>query len=136
MLILGLCLVTATVQADEIPDFPPHVNGCFTLEDTKTLILIHNRAVQYLSEKELLEKKLNLQLQSLDHLEFIIEIQNDMLVKIKLDRDNWFEQWKVENKKRHIAENRPQFGSWLAWGTVGVFIVSTSLLVGVVVGQR
>ncbi len=32
---------------------------------------------------------------------------------------------------RHIAENKPMFGSWVAWSIAGVAITATAVLVGV-----
>lgn len=44
------------------------------------------------------------------------------------------EKWEKENKLRHECENKPAFGSWIAWSTAGAMgLVATVLAVVLIV---
>lgn len=47
---------------------------------------------------------------------------------LKKERDRLIAKWEHENKQRHICENKPKTGSWLAWGTAGVASVVAAVL--------
>jgi hypothetical protein len=47
---------------------------------------------------------------------------------LREDRDRLYKKWVDENKKRHLAENRPQIGSWIAWTAAVVATVAAAVL--------
>lgn len=59
-----------------------------------------------------------------------LELDNEKLTA-ELERKH--KMWLEENEKRHIAENKPQFGSWIAWGIAGVATVAVAVLTGVLI---
>jgi len=54
---------------------------------------------------------------------------------LKAEEERKHKMWVEENRLRHLAENRPNFGSWIAWGTAGVFAVATAVLTSVLISK-
>lgn len=55
---------------------------------------------------------------------------------LRLERDTLFKKWKEENLKRHLAENKPAFGSWIAWGCVAVATTVAAVLAGILIAKK
>jgi thymidylate synthase len=133
-----LLAIPATAQTKHIPlgDRIP-VNGeikaCYTIEDYKSLLKVDASYDTCLKIRTKLEKKDKIQEQRIVDLSKAVEVQQDSILVLKKENTRLFDQWKAENKKRHIAENKPAFGSYLAWGTAGAFAVATAVLTTVIV---
>jgi hypothetical protein len=65
-----------------------------------------------------------------------IIVSKDKQIKILTDdRARIFNKWSDENKARHVCENKPAFGSWIAWGSAGVATI-TAVVLGVVLSTK
>ena len=102
----------------------------YTLEEFKIILHIYadyqawHREVPLLQEQvsklEELTQNQNQQLQLADKNIKILEGERDRLTK----------KWAEENKLRHECENKPAFGTWIAWGSAGALgLVATVLAV-------
>lgn len=109
---------------------------CFTLSGTKDLINIYNEREHCFEQEAILEDALGLKLQKIAALEEIVKIKTESVDTLNFENNRLFLQWTEENKLRHEAEQKPQFGSWVAWGTAGVFVVTTAVLTGIVISDR
>ena len=58
----------------------------------------------------------------------IIKSQDTMIKLANADRERLTTKWTEENKLRHVCENKPRFGSWIAWGTAGVATTVATVL--------
>lgn len=64
-----------------------------------------------------------------------IKLANIQLGVVEKDRNRIFEKWKEENKSRHTCENKPKWGSWVAWGSASVAAVA-AIVLGIVLGTK
>jgi len=53
------------------------------------------------------------------------DVQIDLLTK---DRERITKKWEEENLLRHKCEQKPAFGSWIAWSSAGLFAITTLIL--------
>jgi hypothetical protein len=51
------------------------------------------------------------------------------------DRVRLTEKWREENRLRHLAENRPMIGSWVAWAAAAGFAALSAVLAGVLIAK-
>lgn len=105
---------------------------CYDLAGYKTLLKFDVDYGTCLRVRDQLDEKAKLYEESAAALQKAVRVHEDSIALMQKDRDHWFDKWKDENKKRHLAENKPALGSYLAWGTAGVFAVATAVLVTVV----
>ena len=61
-------------------------------------------------------------------------LQNQMLT-LKTDRSRLSKKWTEENRLRHLAENRPNFGSWLSWGVAAAMAATAAVLAGILIAR-
>ncbi len=112
------------------------IHFCFTEEGTKDLVNITNERDHCHEIEATLEEKLTLQLQKIAAMEEVVKIRTESVGVLKTENERLFQKWEKENKLRHEAEQKPQFGSWVAWGTAGFFVVTTAVLTGIVISDR
>jgi len=60
-------------------------------------------------------------------------LQANQLKLLQSERTLLTEKWSKENEARHLCENKPAFGSWIAWGIAGVATVAAGVLAGVLI---
>jgi hypothetical protein len=108
----------------------PDVRECFNLDNFKLLLKL--KADHYGAQDQLmlLNQKLVLQSEVITVLQDSLKSNDEIIVIQNRRIDELFNKWSEENLKRLQAENKPVFGSWLAWGVAGVFLVSTAVVTG------
>lgn len=62
--------------------------------------------------------------------EAIIKSKDVQIDILKKEQSRLTEKWSQENKLRHECENKPRFGSWVAWAIAAVS-ASTAIALGV-----
>jgi hypothetical protein len=107
----------------------------YTLEEMKQLLLIDSdlraleEEVPKLKDIERDKQKI---IESKDKIILSKDIQIDLLSK---DRDRITDKWKADNKLKHECEQKPKFGSWIAWGTAGI-LAAVALGFGIAYGTK
>lgn len=60
----------------------------------------------------------------------------DLSIKLLQDeRLRLTEKWTEENRLRHLAENKPSWTTWFAWGAAGIMTVVAAVLAGILVAK-
>lgn len=142
-LIILLVSPMAWSQPESMPvtfDLPPGVlittdkatyRG-YTLEEFKIILHIYT---DYKSWGKQLPK-IRLQRSTLENLTANLKKQLELraaeVEKLESERKLLTEKWKEENRLRHLAENRPAFGSWIAWGTAALTTAIAAVLTVVI----
>lgn len=62
-----------------------------------------------------------------------LKLQEEQIKILHGERRLLTDKWSKENEKRHLCENKPAFGSWIAWGTAGVMAVVAAVLAGILI---
>lgn len=100
----------------------------YTLEEFKIILKIHADYKSWYTQIP----KLKLKVKFLDE---IITKKDDQLrllgseiETLQTERKRLTEKWKEENRLRHLAENKPKFGTWIAWSVAAVLGVVASAL--------
>lgn len=139
---LSGCLLHGTALAQTPPEHIPEGHRCvsagetfqcFDLEDYKQVLKADIRHGKCLERNEALEQKdQNARIQ-IFNLKKAVEIQEMRTEQVINDNRRIYQMWLEENKKRHEAENQPQYGSWLLWAATGTFAVTTAVLAGMAI---
>ena len=92
----------------------------YTLEEMKILFKMEVQLQS--STKEI--PKLELIIEDLKQIrtsqDKILAEKDSQISLLKTDNARLTEKWSKENELRHVCENKPQFGSWLAWSIAAV----------------
>ena len=104
----------------------------YTLEEMKMLLkmdvdLEFYETVQLPKIKEQLEATKKI----IEAKDVIIGSKDGQLKTANQDRERLTNKWSEENKLRHECENKPKFGSWVAWG-LAALLGGTALALGIV----
>lgn len=134
-------VLTASVPLLELPEgkrlkTPQGTFQGYNLQEFKIILRIEADYKSWgiqLPEYRKINKYLQQEVKNRD--EQIMLMQTQMGVMSE-DRERLFKKWKEENLKRHLAENKPEFGSWIAWGAAGVMTAVAAVLAGVLIARR
>jgi hypothetical protein len=142
LIFIGVVLFPSFVSAD--PFYLPKgkrllVKGKtyqgYTLEEMKILLKmdldLHVLDLELPKLKEIISKKDNI-IKSKDKIISSKDIQIDLITK---DRDRITGKWKEDNRLRHECEQKPRFGSWVAW-TVAAITTGVAIGLGIAFGVR
>ncbi len=104
---------------------------CYDLDKYKLLLTLDNDL--RLAEGKVPKLELAVELLQLSNtsLQEAVSVTDDKYTVMRKDRDRLFEKWKSDNKAKHIAENKPTFGSWLPWTLTGILAAA---LGGTIIG--
>lgn len=107
----------------------------YTLEEMKVLLKMDVDLEAY--EKEIPKYKQSLEdfrkmMEAKDNILKSKDVQVDLLTK---DQTRLTEKWSQENKLRLECENKPKFGSWVAWAIAAV-TTATAIALGVTLAVR
>ena len=108
---------------------------CFDLDDYKELLKADVRYVKCLEHNRIFETKEQKTKIQIFNLKKAIEIQEERTRNVEEYSNQLYILWLEENKKRHEAENEPQYGSWVLWATTGTFAVTTAVLAGMAIAK-
>jgi hypothetical protein len=108
----------------------------YTLEEMKVLLKMDVDLEMYSKEipkfREIIADKTELA----SELRKIIDAKDEQIRIVSTDKDRLFTKWAEENRKRHLAENKPNWGSWLGWtAAAAMTIVSVTLAVTLIVKE-
>ena len=131
MTLIVTCLLTTTVNADPVsiyalkqsvlPDGERRGGQmCYTLEGFKSLLLIDTALTLCKEELTIIKFQLHQYDRMLMDMESVSEIQDKVIDAQTVELQRMYKDWKEENRLRHLAENRPQWGSWAGWVVAGV----------------
>ena len=108
----------------------------YTLEEFKVILQIYNDYKKFYSEKEQL-RAANTHLLSIESEQVKSMKSKDKVISIQeLELGRLTKKWTEENRLRHVAENKPKFGSWIAWGTAGAMAIVAGVLVGLFITEK
>ncbi len=133
-------LLTLSIRVTNADLLPPstkysinnEVQACFNLENYKKLLQLAVDLGAELQKTDLLSRKVVEQETIITSQKKIIINKDNVIILYKKDQERLFNLWSEENRKRHLAENRPAYGSWVSWGLAGGFAVSTVVLGAIV----
>ena len=77
----------------------------------------------------------NLKLLADNNLKQVKLLQNQV-VTLKADRDRLSVKWTEDNRLRHLCENKPAFGSWIAWSTAAAMAAIAAVLAGILIAKE
>jgi hypothetical protein len=107
----------------------------FTLDEFKVILDIYADYKNW--GKQLPELKS--QILNLDKIILVKSSQEKLyetsIKTLKDDQSRLFAKWKEENRLRHLAENKPAVGSWIAWGAAGV-AGTVAIVLGIVLAVQ
>jgi hypothetical protein len=64
-----------------------------------------------------------------------VKLLKNQVVVLKKDHVRLTKKWTEENKLRHLCENKPNFGSWIAWSVAAAMAATAAVLAGVVIAK-
>lgn len=108
----------------------------FRLEEFKVILKINESYKSWAAQIPMFQKRTK-------HLEDLSKnqsqqlwLQGETIRVLEAERRFLTDKWTKENKLRHIAENRPRFGNWLAWGSAAVAAAVAAVLGGILIAER
>jgi len=105
----------------------------YTLEEMKIILQmdVDLRTAEY-KELEYIKLQANQSLVNAG-LRKQLEFRDKQLTISQEDRKRLFEKWAEENKKRHLAENKPMISSWIAWSSAAAAVAVAAVLGGILI---
>lgn len=142
-----MLIVTSTANADPDPEdyelikFPKGVakdidgyrHQCLNFDEFTLLLEFEANMVECEMETDLKTEKIELLDLQVTELKLVTDLQKLTVDAMKVENERLFGLWKDENKKRHLAENKPHWGSWVGWTVAGV---STAVLAGFIIQDQ
>jgi hypothetical protein len=122
-------------KGERIDKGTPTERQCYSQPEFLELLKLDNEHTTCLEQRRLLEKQTAELKSATQNLLEAAKLQAQAAEDLKADRDRLFALWKDENRRRHEAEQKPHWGSWLGWGTAAVMTVATAVLTGVVIAR-
>jgi hypothetical protein len=142
--LIAILLMAGTATADPPKHLPkgeridqgtPTERQCYSATEFVQLLQLDAAHQACLKQRALLEDQ-NAELKTaVENLLEAAKLQAKAAEDLRADRDRMFELWKEENRRRHEAEQKPHWGSWLGWGTAAVMTVTTAVLTGYVLAS-
>lgn len=140
-------IVTSTANADPNPQdyelfkvpkgqtkiIDGYRHQCLNFDEFTLLLEFEASMVECEMETDLKDEKIELLELQITDLKIITQLQKQTGDAMKVENDRLFGLWKDENKKRHLAENKPHWGSWMGWTVAGV---STAVLAGFIIKDQ
>src|SRR5690606_8663137 len=119
--------------ADPLPQGKPKIVDGETLQGYdlagyKSLVVLGAEVVSLRETTSALQAQVDHLEESVSLLESVRAAQDEKIHMYSEENQRLYDMWKEENRKRHEAEARPDWGSALAWGAAGTFAVSTAVL--------
>ena len=105
---------------------------CYDLEGFKLLLKLETSHSALVKMNDLFALKVQEQDLAAEKLNQAFAAEKAANETLKGENRRLFDLWTEENRKRHLAENRPQMIPWLAWGVAGAALVAAGVL-GIVV---
>lgn len=64
-----------------------------------------------------------------------LKLRGQEVKTLREERKLLTKKWTEENRLRHLAENKPSFGSWIAWGTAAAMAALAAVLGGILIAK-
>ena len=146
VLLVGTCVNPAYAQGSDVyqvyrlpepaflePDAAGHGYMCYDEEGFRKLLTVDNALRLSEGRVPRLEAAVQeLMLESKALRKALVLADSSKLV-LKVDRDRIHAKWVEANRKFHIADNRPTFGTWVPWAISGVLLVVGGSTISVLV---
>lgn len=105
----------------------------YSLEELKVILHIHADYRSWGQQMPRLRLQVEDQGNLINNQSKQLTLQAEQIKLLEGERKLLTEKWSKENEARHLCENKPAFGSWVAWGIAGVMTVVAAVLTGVVI---
>jgi hypothetical protein len=102
----------------------------YSLEEMKTLLKMDVDLESFETQLPKIKSALESAEKAIQAQEIMLKSKDAQIDLLKQDQTRLTEKWSQENKLRHECENKPKFGSWIAWGTAAV-LGATALALGI-----
>jgi len=100
----------------------------YTLEEMKVLLKMDADLESFSEQLPKIKSALDAAEKALKAKDTMLESKDKAISLLTQDRNRITEKWTQENKLRHECENKPKFGSWIAWGLTAVLGATTVAL--------
>lgn len=107
----------------------------YTLEEFKVILKIHASYKSWGKQVPHLKGLVSNLTELSQNYSKQLKLTKEQLEIANKDRDRLTKKWTEENWKRHLAENKPAFGSWVAWGAAAGFAALSVVLVSVIMSK-
>lgn len=102
----------------------------YTLSEMKILLKMDVDLESFSEQLPKIKAALDAAEKALKAKDVMLESKDKQISLLVQDRDRITEKWSQENKLRHECENKPKFGSWIAWGIAAV-LGATAIALGI-----
>ena len=102
----------------------------YTLEEMKTLLKMDVDLESFEVQLPKIKFSMESAEKAIKAQEVMLKSKDRQVDLLKQDQVRLTEKWSQENKLRHECENKPKFGSWVAWGIAAV-LGATALALGI-----
>lgn len=108
----------------------------FTLDEYKQLLIMNFNLKSFESELSFCQDSNSLNNKYISKLYGKLDSKDIVIETLTKERDRLTTKWVEENRLRHVAENKPKWGSLISWGIAGVTTVVAVVLAGVIVVRK
>lgn len=144
--VLGAMLIassTASASAQSSARFPEYryitegeeIYGAFDLGGFKELLRIDADLMLAEAELENTKERLEHLSEALRHYREVVEISNSSLTSLQDYTQTLFAKWEEENKKRHLAENKPNTLALVSWPIAVALAIVVAVETVVILGR-
>jgi hypothetical protein len=92
----------------------------YSLEEFKIVLRIHADYRAWGIQVPVLKEEVKHYEGLVENLYKQLKLQEENTTLLKEDRARLYEKWQTDNRLRHECENKPAFGSWVAWTAAAV----------------
>jgi hypothetical protein len=107
----------------------------FSLEEFKTILHIYTDYRSWGLQIPQLDQQVKLCTELTENQDKQISSLTDDHELLRKENQRLLVKWEKENKLRHEAENRPWYGSWVAWSVAAVATAAAAVLTGALIAQ-
>lgn len=107
----------------------------YTLEEMKVILHIYADYKVWFDLVPVQKRQLEMFVQFVLSQTNQLQLRSQEVLVLKKELKRMSTKWEKENKLRHLAENKPAIGSWIAWGTAAGAFVLAAVLGGILISK-
>lgn len=111
---------------------PPETYQCYNLNETKLLLQLDAHQTACQTQLKLSLDQYTEQTHAIAALNESLKLQKQATDEFKQESQRLFDEWVVANKRIQVLESKPST-SWIAWGMLGGFVLTTAILGGILI---